>query len=135
MKKILSLNKFFIAFCIFFILVWIALQTVSSMRLKSMAKIDSDRILAWIWPNKNIKSTIKIYETKILKKEHNDAIVKVLADQSIEPIVTQEMGAKSPESFTQNSEEGQLKSSSKCAVTLTYYRTNNLWFLGKVELE
>jgi len=135
MKKIFSLNKFFISFCIFFILVWIALQMVSYMRLKSMARADGDRILAWTWPNKNIKSTIKIYETKILKKEHNDAIVKVLADQSIEPIVMQEISVSAPEAFSQSSEEGQLKSNSKCAVTLTYYRTNNLWFLGKVELE
>ncbi len=135
MKKIFSFNKFFISFCIFFILVWIALQMVGYMRLNSMARADGDKILAWTWANENIKSSVKIYATKILKKDANDAIVKVLADQLIEPIVPQQMNTNGQEGISKIFGAEQLKSASKCAVTLTYYRTNNLWFLGKVEFE
>ena len=135
MKKIFSVNKFFISFCVFFILVWVALQTVSYMRLTDMAKVDAERTLAWAWPDQNIRSSIKIYEAKILKKDHNAAIVKILADQSFEPV-----GDNSPSfavlpSTHLNKQGMQIVDDSKCAVTLTYYRTNSQWFLGRVECE
>ncbi len=135
MKKIFSFNKFFISFCAFFILVWIALQAVSYMRFTDMAKVDGERILAWQWPDKNAKSLIKICETKILKKDHNEAIVKILATQLIEPISPNSLFLPALDRARPGVIGQPNEVDSKSAVTLTYYRTNNQWFLGRVECE
>ncbi len=120
MEKLFSLNKFFLFFCAIFVFEWLALQVVGYMRLTSLGKLDGEKILGWTWPAKNTKSVIQIYDTKVLKHDNNDAVIKVLAKQAIEPI---------------NSPSQESKLNSKCAATLTYYRTNSQWFLAKVECE
>jgi len=135
MKKIFSFNKFFIAFWVFFLIVWIALQVISYMRLTSMANTEGVRILSWTWPEKNIQSCIEIYETKVLRKNHNDAIVKVLAKQSIRPIRESQLSLAPLDRNETDSQGKAIAVNSKCAVILTYYRTNNQWFLGRVDCE
>jgi len=141
MEKLFSFNKLFFLFCIVFILEWLALQVVSYMRLTGMAKLDGERILGWCWPDKNIRSVIQVYDTKILRRETADAIVKVLAKQAIEPIsplsattATATTMVPTKTTTTISATTGQpLDSASQCAVTLTYYRTNYQWYLGKVD--
>jgi hypothetical protein len=133
MKKLFSFNKFFISFCVLFLLVWIALQIVNHMRIKEMAKLDGERVLAWTWPEKNVRSAINIYDTKLLKKDHNEIIAKVLAVQSIQ---TMNSGADlTTDRTNQVNLNDNRRSASDCSVTLTYYRTNDQWFLGKVDCE
>jgi hypothetical protein len=135
MKKIFSFNKFFISFCIFFILVWIALQVVVYMRMVNTAQIDGAKVLAWSWPNANVKSTISIYDTKVIKKDHNDVIIKIFANQTIEPINPERFSLAVRGMTRRNTEGIMLEPDTKCAVTLTYYRTNKQWLLGKVECQ
>jgi hypothetical protein len=153
MEKFFSFNKFFLFFCVVFILEWLLLQAVSYMRLTGMAKLDGERILSWSWPDKDIKSVVQIYDTKILKREPADAVVKVLARQAIQPInslaatTATATTATIPETAGQtvnsrlaskpNVEQQKTdltsQPSSQCTVTLTYYRTNYQWYLGKVD--
>lgn len=118
MKKIFSFNKFFIAFCIAFILICLALQVVIYFRMIDQAKLDGAKILAWNWPDKNVKSLVQVYDAKVLKKDGNNAVIKVFADQIIE----------------RNMAESR-RQEAKCAVTLSYYRASKQWYLGKVECE
>ncbi len=133
MEKIFSFNKFFLFFCAVFILEWIALQVVGYMRLTSMAKVDGERILAWQWPYKQIRSVVEIHDTKILKRDANDATVKVLAKQSIQPITGGPIVTTTPDTVLLF--PPQTKTNTQCTATLTYYRTNSQWFLGKVECQ
>jgi len=146
MEKLFSFNKFFLFFCAVFVFEWLALQIVGYMRLTSLAKVDGERILAWQWPHKNLRSVIEIYDTKILKRDTSDAIVKVLAKQSIQADILSpgnKSTAQEPKAVVEQlaSEKQEIIAGkdiepiTKCGVTLTYYRTNSQWFLGKVECE
>ena len=121
MEKFFKPNRFFLFFCLALVLVWFSLQMVIHMHLTNMAKIDGERIYCWSWPSKNIRSTGQIYETKILSRGKDDAVIKVLAKQII--------------LFNNVNGFGQKNTTSICEATLTYYRANNNWFLGKVVLE
>jgi hypothetical protein len=135
MEKIFSPNKFFLSFCILFIVVWLGLQVVSYMHLTNQAKLDGERIFNWNWPSKNMHSTAEIYETKILSRSSNDATVKVLAREHIDKVGS---GRSEPHPYENvaDPESGRMQSApTNCAALLTYYRMNNKWFLGKVEFE
>ncbi len=137
MEKIFKPNKLFLFFCIFFVLEFLGLQIVSYLHITNQARLDGERIFNWQWPSKNKRSIAKIYETKILSRNSNDAVVKVLANEQI--IGAGDVGAGvSPPLFSPVSSDSRVNShrpQQKCAAILNYYRMNNKWFLGKVEFE
>ena len=118
MEKVFSFNRFFLFFCLIFVLLWLGLQAVGYLHLTGLAKVDGERIFGWTWPARKIHSTAQIEETKIVSRSANDAVVKVSGSQNI--AIIGEIGQLGVDQFVAN---------------LTYYRTNNHWFLGKVEFQ
>jgi hypothetical protein len=120
-------SKFFLFFCVLFLLEWLGLQVVSYLHLTNQAKLDGERVFNWSWPSKNMRSVAEIYETKILNRTNNDATVKVWAKKHMDQLNDIAASARN--------QEKQNLLADKCAALLSYYRMNNKWFLGKVEFE
>ena len=67
MEKFFTPNKFFLFFCILFVLEWLGLQLVSYLHITNQAKIDGEHVFNWEWPSKHMRSIAQVYETKILQ--------------------------------------------------------------------
>jgi hypothetical protein len=123
MDRIFTANKWFVAFCAALIIVWVALQFVINLRLTAIAKMDSERILDWSWPSKNLRSKAEVVSAEVLKRSETDAVVKVKAKQQL--LQQNQPG----EPFV---DTGGIND---CQAILTYYKANHRWFLGKVEVQ
>jgi len=127
MEKFFTPNKFFLFFCILFVLEWLGLQLVSYMHITDQAKLDGEHVFNWSWPSKNMRSVAEIYRTKILSRSNNDVTVKIWAKKHMDQLNSL---ATAPQNL-----ERQNTLTDKCAAQLTYYRMNNKWFLGRLEFE
>ncbi len=123
MEKIFSW-KVLVSFCAVFILAWVALQTVSNMRLEEEAKIIGSNIFFWEWPGENWKSQAEITTATVIKKSDNDAVIKISGKQLL---TVSEPGT----SLDNSSTESQTVD---CTAVLTLYRQSGNWVLGRVEL-
>jgi hypothetical protein len=126
MEKFFTPNKFFLFFCVLFVLEFLGLQWVSYMHITDQAKLDGGHVFNWTWPSKNVRSIGQIYKTKILKRTNNDATIEIWAEKHMDQI------NNSPTAQPIQKKDTPID---KCAVQLTYYRMNNKWFLGRVEFE
>jgi hypothetical protein len=122
MEKLFTPNKWFVLFCALFIGIFFTLQWVISTRIQTKAKEVGEDIFTWIWVDKNLCASADMTDAKILKRDANDAVVEVSGTQTVCPY-----GEKSP--------AGANVQTSKCKAILTFYRQQNDWALGKVELE
>lgn len=122
MDKIFSW-KVLVSFCAIFIVSWVALQTVQSMRLQEEAQVYASQIFDWEWPGE-CRSQATFTEANIIKKSDNDAVIKVSGKQ----IITALQAAESLDNSPQRSETVD------CAATLTLYKKSGNWVLGRVEL-
>lgn len=113
--------KVLVSFCAVFIVTWIALQTVSNMRLETEAQMIGEGIFSWSWPGENWESTAQIKEASIIRKSDNDAVIKVSGKQQITA------GKPLDNSRTQSQ-------TVDCSAVLTLYRKSGKWVLGRVEL-
>lgn len=121
MEKIFTPNKWFVLFCAVFIGIFASLQWVITTHLSSVAKTYGEDIYSWVWLERNLCSSADMTDAKILKRSENDAVVQVSGEQTLCPFDDKkpsDKGVKSP-----------------CRATLTFYRLNNDWRLGKVELQ
>lgn len=112
-----------VSFCAIFIVTWVALQSVSNMRVEAKAQMYGDKIFSWNWPDQNMQSRAEITEASILKKSDNDALVKISGKQ----LLTVRSGTDSLDNPPGKTDTVD------CSATLTLYRKNNDWELGRVE--
>lgn len=122
MEKVFSW-KVLVSFCAVFIVSWVLLQTVSSMRLESEAQLIGDTIFNWEWPGE-CESKAEMTQAAIIKKGENDAVIKVSGKQ----ILTTPEAGQSLDNSPGRSETVD------CSATLTLYKKSGKWVLGRVEL-
>ncbi|HEY9679460.1 MAG TPA: hypothetical protein V6C76_15740 [Drouetiella sp.] len=118
MEKLFTPNKWFVGFCGILIVVFLSLQYVSRARLLDLAQAWAAEIYTYDWPGANLHSSAKMTKADLVKKTESDAVIKVSGKQSLD--VT---GAAPKHSETE------------CGAQLTFYKHNNEWVLGKVELQ
>jgi hypothetical protein len=122
MEKLFTPNKWFVLFCALFIVVFATLRWVVDTRVQSTAKAVGEDIYSWVWRDKNVCSTADMTEARILKRDENQAVVEVSGEQTLAPF--------------DGSEKSEVKAcKSPCKVTLTFYKLQNDWRLGRVELQ
>ena len=109
MERIFSFNKWFVFFCGFFVLVWLALQVVTNERVVEIAKENAQQVFSWQWPDMGWGEEANIAEAKVLKLTKTDAKVRIVGRQK--------------------SDSGEKELSA----TLTLYRQGRDWILGRVE--
>ncbi len=118
--KIFRPNKWFVGFCGLLVVVWFVLQTVANMRISEYAKTLGANLFSWEWPSLDCKSQAEITDAKILRKSDADAIVEVKGRQTIMP-------------------DGKAAAGKAevvdCDARLTFYKMNNVWILGRVDLQ
>ncbi len=122
MEKIFSWPVL-VSFCAIFIVTWVALQSVSNMRVEAKAQWFGDKVFSWNWPDEKMQSRAEITEASIVKKSDNDAIVKISGKQ----VLTVNPGTDSLDNSPGKTETVD------CTAVLTLYRKNNDWELGRVE--
>ncbi|MBX9770529.1 MAG: hypothetical protein K2X29_04120 [Candidatus Obscuribacterales bacterium] len=111
MEKIFSINKWFVFFCGFFVLIWLAQQTVINQRMIEIAKLQAQPIFSWQWQDMGWAEEADISEAKVLKLTKAEAKVRIVGRQK------------------------ELVGSgvNDLAATLTFYREGRNWILGRVE--
>jgi hypothetical protein len=142
MEKLFSW-KVLVSFCAVFIVTWVLLQAVSSLRLEDEAKLIGESIFCWQWPGENWQSKAEMTGAAIISKTNNDAVIKVNGKQKISAYAGEythsESGIKDDEN-EQNTAAKPLDNSSirsetvDCSAVLTLYRRSGKWVLGRVEL-
>ena len=123
MEKVFSW-KVLVAFCTIFIVSWVALQTVSNMRLEGEAELIGDKIFNWQWPDATWQSKAEMTQASIIRKSDNDAVIKVTGKQ----ILTTTDPGQSLDNPSGNTETVE------CSAVLTLYKQSGKWVLGRVEL-
>jgi hypothetical protein len=121
MEKIFTFNKWFVLFCGLLVLMWLALQTVATMRLEELAAEEAKHVFSWQWLGFG-RSRGVIEKAHLIKKSEADAIVRVTARQVVEA----------------EAEPGHFQSKGPevtASALLTFYRVDKDWLLGKVDFE
>lgn len=126
MEKIFTPNRWFVLFCGLLILVWGALRIVADVRLCERAKLVGQSIFTYNWPELDVISEVESINAQVLRRGSHDAVVTVTGKQKI---LKPEIDSKSDESVLQNGSNLDLKA------VLTFYRSEDRWELGKVELK
>lgn len=114
MEKLFSINKWFVFFCGFFVLVWLALQAVTNQRIIEIAKLYAGDVFSWQWQDMGWGEMAQITDAKVLKLTKTDAKVRILGMQrAIAP-------------------GGNIE---ELEATLTLYREGKNWKLARVEFD
>ena len=130
LEKIFHPNKWFVAFCAALITVFMLLQFVVNTRLENLAKGWCNEIYTWDWPPLNMHSSVKVTDAQVVKRGEADAVVKVHGLQTL-----QKMDAGAGAVSGALSGASSAAEVTKCGAQLTFYKQNNDWLLGKVELQ
>ncbi|MBY0550973.1 MAG: hypothetical protein K2W95_27085 [Candidatus Obscuribacterales bacterium] len=115
----------FVAFCGLFIIVFAVLKTVSNMRVEAEAEVLAQDLFNWKWSGENWESAAKITSVEVISRSDNDAVVKVLAKQEV---AAYKLGETSLDISSRRSETVES------TATMTLYKQNNKWIIGKVDL-
>ena len=115
MENLLHPNKWFVAFCALFIIVFGLFQFVGILRLKDFGEEIGSEIYTFNWPEEKLRSTVRITDVQVVKKDDSDATLKIIGRQSLDT------GAK--------------QTDCDCTTVLKLYKQNNDWYLGNVELQ
>ncbi|MBI1269671.1 hypothetical protein GC174_04480 [bacterium] len=130
MEKIFTPNRWFVLFCGLLILVWGALRIVADVRLCEQAKLVGESIFTYSWPELSLRSEVESIKAQIVRRGSHDAVVTVTGTQVLsDPLKS---GIQSGKEKTQS---GQSASSAELNAVLTFYRSEDRWELGKVELK
>lgn len=159
MEKLFTFNKFFIGFCALLIAIVFAAKIVSDMKVAEDAKKVAQGIFQWDWAAMHLHCDAVITDARVIDRSETEAKVEVTAKQTISNAVmaSTEPGASgsapgSETGSTPSSELGTTSSTeqatntapkitggapkqSDCKAILTFYRTNNQWELGRVEIQ
>lgn len=117
LEKIFHPNKWFVAFCALLIAVFASLQFVVNQRLEGIAKDYCSDIYTWDWPPAGMHSSVKVMDARVIKRGEADAIVEVHGEQTLKGKASDAVIAVT-----------------KCGARLSFWKQNNTWNLGKVEL-
>ncbi len=121
MEKIFTPNKWFVGFCALLIVVFGALKVVGDMRLAEIASEAGKDVFIWDWPTKGLSSKVMAMKSHVVRRDANDAVVEVSGHQIV--------------SKTLNGAQAEPDLETDVNATLTFYRRNSQWELGKVELK
>ncbi len=125
MEKIFSPNRWFVLFCALLIFVWGALKLVADMNLAEYAKAMGAEVFTWSWTaDPQQRSRIESVSAKVLARNANDATVEVIGTQLLQKSGNND-GEQAPDTAAKD----------KVRAVLTFYRLNNQWELGKVEID
>jgi hypothetical protein len=122
MDKIFVPNKWFVLFCALFIGVYATLNWVISARIQARAKTVGEDIFTWVWLDKNVCSSADMSEAHVLKRDENSTTVEVSGEQTVGPFDGSKSCAVTP-------------GKAHCQAVLTFYKSQNEWQLGRVELQ
>jgi hypothetical protein len=125
MEKIFTPNKWFVLFCTVFIGIFVGLQYVIRERVETAAKQIGEQVFTWDWQDKNICSRARMSKAKIIKLTENDAVIQLSGEQEFSPLERAKPNPAKPETLDH----------SPCQATLTFYKQQNNWVLGRVELQ
>src|SRR5688572_6506125 len=122
--------------------VLVALQVVKSSHLEQVAVAEAEEIYSWVWPAGEAPTTsssggdsfaaalwssrMKVKETNIVSRTDKDAVVKVKGVQTV-------AGLKPGVNPVDNDKEH--RETVECSATLTFYRRNDRWELGRAEFD
>jgi len=121
-EKMFRPSRWFVYFCGALVLVWLALQFVANARLTEDAKHEAKQLFEWSWPQLGVSSQADITEAKVVSRSDADAVVEVKGRQDVKVQAAENEAAGKSEVID-------------CAAKLTFYKSNNNWILGKVELQ
>lgn len=121
-EKIFTPNRWFVLFCGLLILVWGALRIVADIRLCEKAKLVGEDIFTFTWPELSVQSKVESIKAQVLRRSSHDAVVTVTGWQKV----------FNPEKAEINSAQA---SQAELNAVLTFYRSEDHWELGKVELK
>ena len=123
MEKIFSPNRWFVLFCALLIVVWGALKIVADMHLAEQGKARAAEVFTWTWTvDPQRTSRVESVSAKVLGRNANDATVEVTGTQLLQKSVN-------------NGDAPGMPEKAKVRAVLTFYRLNNQWELGKVEID
>lgn len=125
MEKIFTPNRWFVLFCGLLILVWGALRVVADVRLCEKAKMVGEEIFTFDWPDPALKSEVESIKAQVLRRGTHDAVVTVTGWQVVSNQNDSATGGK----------ELKAATPSELNAVLTFYRSEDKWELGKVELK
>ena len=137
MDKLFTPNKWFVFFCAMFIGVFVLLQYVSSQVLIDIAKSCATGVFTWDWQDKNVASRVDIKDVKVINRNGTDAVVEVSGEQYFVPfdtIIPEQKGLPGEPSKPEVVDKSKSTEHDPCKATLTLYKLQNKWVLGKVEL-
>ena len=130
MEKIFTPNRWFVLFCALLILVWGALRIVADIRLCESAKAFGQIIFTWNWPDLALQSEVESINAQVLRRGAHDAVVTVTGRQVISKLpLPDEQSKVDQTTIEQSATKTDLKAE------LTFYRLQDRWELGKVELK
>ncbi len=115
MEKAFTFNKWFVTFCALLVVTWGGLKLVSDMAVCEEANYLARSIFSWEWPDLKAQSQVDSVHTRVIQRSANDAIVEVSGKQHI-------------------ATDGNTTSGDFLA-HLSFYKQQNKWILGKVELK
>lgn len=125
-----------VGICGVFLVVWVSLQFLSTMRLQEEAKEIGTSVFSWNWPGEDWQSAAQMMEAEIVHRTDNDAVVRVSGKQTLTKKTNDggEKNSASPLDISKPRSE-----TVDCSVTLTLYRQGTgqagyQWVLGRVEL-
>jgi 5-bromo-4-chloroindolyl phosphate hydrolysis protein len=118
MEKIFHPSKWLIVLCGLIVVFFILLQYVAGLRLTEESKLVAEGVLAWNWPSKGWTSAATIKEAKIVKRNNSEAVVVVKGLQK---------------TLVQNGQAEAVNQEEETQITLTFYKLDNHWVLGRVE--
>ena len=142
MEKLFSPNRWFVLFCALLIVIWGALKLVGDMNLAQEATVVAEDLFTWSWTagdislasagnaapsveTKSVRSSIQGIKAQVIKRDAHEATVEVKGTQMLQKYDNNSNGPS-----TASAEQKE-----QAKATLTFYRLNNDWELGKVELK
>jgi hypothetical protein len=122
MEKIFTPNRIFVLFCAALVAIWASLQVVSNQLLSTLAERDAKSIMDWSWPDLKLSANVDSIRAEVTSRSATEARVKVSARQILRIALDDGTSYK------------EVGKPTECSATLRYYRNNQHWILGGVEL-
>jgi hypothetical protein len=123
MEKLFTPNKWFVGFCALLIAVVATLKIVGDMHLAEYASAIGSEIFEWQWPERGVSSRVTAMQGHVLRRDANDAVVEVSGHQVVSKLTAD------------HKIESETVIEPDVKATLTFYKRNSKWELGKVELK
>ena len=128
-ENIFTPNRWFVLFCGILILVWGALRIVADIRLCEKAKVVGAEIFTFNWPDPSICTKVQSIKAQVMRRSSHDAVVTVTGRQAVYDLMTVKVDPEQGPDAVKPTAENDLNA------VLTFYKSEDRWELGKVELK